>query len=152
MCNCQMPSWGKKEVVCGDWSPSDVNQTNPLHLWVHDIVVIITIQFSVRCTSLSLSYTLLSFLFTLLLSTHVLSSSYLGLFLYLFLLTCLFLKLIFTFFLFFSIFSPGPLPTTVGDFWRMIWESRVINVVMLTGVVEAGKVKKTRALSCFSHA
>ena len=34
----------------------------------------------------------------------------------------------------------GPLPTTIGDFWRMIWEYKATDVVMLTGVVEAGKV------------
>ena len=35
----------------------------------------------------------------------------------------------------------GPLLTTIGDFWRMIWEYKAVNIVMLTGVVEAGKVK-----------
>ena len=35
----------------------------------------------------------------------------------------------------------GPLPTTIGDFWRMIWEYKAVNIVMLTGVVEAGKVR-----------
>lgn len=36
----------------------------------------------------------------------------------------------------------GPLPTTLGDFWRMIWEKKITNLVMLTGVVEGGKVRE----------
>ena len=41
---------------------------------------------------------------------------------------------------FFVLLMLGPLPTTLGDFWRMIWEKRITNLVMLTGVVEGGKV------------
>ncbi|XP_063293593.1 receptor-type tyrosine-protein phosphatase beta-like [Pelobates fuscus] len=37
--------------------------------------------------------------------------------------------------------SQGPLPHTVNDFWRMIWEKQVHAIVMLTRCVEMGKVK-----------
>nr|XP_043874906.1 receptor-type tyrosine-protein phosphatase eta-like isoform X6 [Solea senegalensis] len=37
--------------------------------------------------------------------------------------------------------SQGPLPATVGDFWRMIWEKNVQTLVMLTRCNEQGRVK-----------
>ncbi|KAM9302052.1 receptor-type tyrosine-protein phosphatase eta-like [Gastrophryne carolinensis] len=37
--------------------------------------------------------------------------------------------------------AQGPLPTTVNDFWRMIWEKDVRAIVMLTRCIEVGKVK-----------
>ncbi|CAJ0967513.1 unnamed protein product, partial [Ranitomeya imitator] len=37
--------------------------------------------------------------------------------------------------------AQGPLPRTVNDFWRMIWEKNVRAVIMLTKCVELGKVK-----------
>ena len=34
----------------------------------------------------------------------------------------------------------GPKQSTVGDFWRMVWQYKVNHIVMVTGVCEAGKV------------
>ncbi|XP_042363483.1 receptor-type tyrosine-protein phosphatase H-like isoform X5 [Plectropomus leopardus] len=40
--------------------------------------------------------------------------------------------------------SQGPLPTTVNDFWRMVWEQRVNCIVMVTNCTEGGKIKCER--------
>ncbi|KAL6261494.1 hypothetical protein P5V15_006583 [Pogonomyrmex californicus] len=37
--------------------------------------------------------------------------------------------------------TQGPTPTTVSDFWRMIWQKNVHIICMLTNVVEDGKIK-----------
>ncbi|KAL0609980.1 Receptor-type tyrosine-protein phosphatase H [Plecturocebus cupreus] len=37
--------------------------------------------------------------------------------------------------------TQGPLPQTVGDFWRLVWEQQSHTLVMLTNCVEAGRVK-----------
>ena len=39
--------------------------------------------------------------------------------------------------------AQGPMPNTIGDFWRMIWEKRLPNIVMLTKCLEAGRVRHT---------
>ena len=34
----------------------------------------------------------------------------------------------------------GPKENTVNDFWRMVWQQNVTHIVMLTNLMEHGKV------------
>ena len=37
--------------------------------------------------------------------------------------------------------TQGPLPDTVADFWRLVWEQNSRTLIMLTNVQERGKTK-----------
>lgn len=38
--------------------------------------------------------------------------------------------------------TQGPLPETMGDFWRMVWEQRTATVVMMTRLEEKSRVRR----------
>lgn len=38
--------------------------------------------------------------------------------------------------------TQGPLPHTVSDFWRMVWEQQSHTLVMLANCMESGQVRK----------
>lgn len=39
--------------------------------------------------------------------------------------------------------TQGPLPETLGDFWRMVWEQHTSTIVMLTRLEEKSRVSHT---------
>ena len=40
--------------------------------------------------------------------------------------------------------SPGPLPKTLVDFWRLVWQERPPTIVMITNLEEGAKIKCQR--------
>lgn len=44
--------------------------------------------------------------------------------------------------------AQGPLPATVKEFWRMIWEKNVQTLVMLTRCNEQGRVSTDTSTAC----
>ena len=47
---------------------------------------------------------------------------------------------LYVFLLFFLLLHEGPTSVTFSDFWRMIWQEKCLTIVMLTNLVEQGKV------------
>ncbi|PIK53357.1 putative receptor-type tyrosine-protein phosphatase kappa [Apostichopus japonicus] len=43
----------------------------------------------------------------------------------------------------------GPNKASLNDFWRMIWQEHVLNIVMLTNLVERGKEEEVRTVRIF---
>ena len=37
-------------------------------------------------------------------------------------------------------YDVGPVPHSIIDFWRMVWEQKAATIVMLTGLEEKGRV------------
>lgn len=46
--------------------------------------------------------------------------------------------------------TQGALPETFGEFWRMIWEQRSANIVMMTKLEERSRVRGRRLHSNFT--
>ena len=40
--------------------------------------------------------------------------------------------------------AAGPLPKTLVDFWRLVWQERPPSIVMITKLEEGGKIKCQR--------
>ncbi len=38
-------------------------------------------------------------------------------------------------------FASGPLPTTLVHFWHLVWQEKPPTIVMVTNIIERGKVK-----------
>lgn len=47
--------------------------------------------------------------------------------------------------------TQGPLPETLSDFWRMVWEQRTCTIVMMTRLEEKSRVSIFEILLVSSH-
>lgn len=44
--------------------------------------------------------------------------------------------------------TQGPLPETLSDFWRMVWEQRSNTIIMMTRLEEKSRVRRESVIYC----
>ena len=50
------------------------------------------------------------------------------------------------------VYPKGPIPSTIGDFWRLVWEENSRTIVMVTNVKEKSQVRYiSKMITWVSH-